>query len=162
MRPVLLCFDGSDDAVNAISLAAGLLGSRPAVILTVNEPLRLWEPTDPATLLDVPIQKALSKALELEEIVDKVAEEQMRRGVELARAAGFDAEGRVARGKAWRTICDVAEEIDAPAIVLGARGLSRVQSALLGSVSATVSAHTDRPVLIIHQQHPGNPPVPAD
>lgn len=150
MKPVLLCFDGSSDAENAISEAGGLLGPRPATVLTVSEPIRLWEPSDPATLLEVPVQKVLSKALELDEIGDEVAQEQLRRGMELARAAGFDPRGRMVRGKAWRTICDIAEEIDAAAVVLGARGLSRVQSALLGSVSAAVSVHTERPVVIVH------------
>jgi nucleotide-binding universal stress UspA family protein len=155
-RPLLLCFDGSTDAENAISSAADLLGSMPAVVIAVNEPTRLWEPWDPATILDAPIGKLLSKTLELDEIADEVAQEHMNRGVELARAAGFDAGGRVARGKAWKTICDVADEIDAAAIVLGARALSRVQSTLLGSVSAAVSAHAGRPVLIIHQRTPGD------
>lgn len=149
-KPLLLCFDGSTDAENAISRAAVLLGSMPAVVITVKEPTRLWEPSDPATILAAPIGKLLSKTLELEEIADEVAREHMNRGVELARAVGFDADGRVAQGKAWKTICDVADEIDAAAIVTGARGLSRVQSALLGSVSAAVSFHAGRPVLIIH------------
>jgi nucleotide-binding universal stress UspA family protein len=155
-KPLLLCFDGSTDAENAISSAADLLGPMPAVVITVNEPSRLWRPSDPATILDAPIGKLLSKILELEDIANEVTQEQMNRGVELACAAGFDARGRVAPGKAWKTICDLADEIDAAAIVIGARGLSRVQSALLGSVSAAVSAHAGRPVLIIHQRTPGN------
>ena len=158
-RPLLLCFDGSTDAENAISSAADLLGSMPAVVITVNEPIRVWEPSDPATILHAPMGKLLSKALELEEIADEVAQEHVNRGVEVARAVGFDAGGRVARGKAWKTICDVADEIDAAAIVLGARGLSRVQSALLGSVSAAVSAHAGRPVLSIHQRTPSSRPT---
>jgi nucleotide-binding universal stress UspA family protein len=154
-QPVLLCFDGSSDAETAISDAARLLGPRAAVVITVNEPVRNWEPSDPATILDAPIGKLLSKALELDEIADEVARDEVNRGVALARAAGFDAHGRIARGKAWKAICDVANELDADAIVLGARGLSRVQSALLGSVSAAVSVHAARPVLIIHQApHP--------
>jgi nucleotide-binding universal stress UspA family protein len=155
-KTLLLCFDGSTDAEHAISSAADLLGPMPAVVITVNEPARLWEPSDPATLLDAPIGKLLSRTLELDEIVDEVAQEHMNRGVELARAAGFDARGRVTQGKAWKTICDVADEINAAAIVLGARGLSRVQSALLGSVSAAVSAHANIPVLIIHQRTPSS------
>jgi nucleotide-binding universal stress UspA family protein len=153
-KPILLCFDGSSDAENAIRGAGDLLGPRPAVVITVSEPLRLWEPSDPATIIEAPIGKLLSKALQLEEIIDEVAQEQVNRGVELARAAGFDAQGRVTRGKPWRTICEVANQIDAEAIVLGARGLSRVESALLGSVSATVSSHARRPVLIIHEPAP--------
>jgi hypothetical protein len=43
-----------------------------------------------------------------------------------------------------------SDELTAAAIVLGARGFSRVQSVLLGSVSATVSVHASRLVLIIH------------
>lgn len=149
-QPVMLCFDGSGDAEQAISRAGELLGPRPAVVITVNEPVRHWEPSDPATILDAPLGRLLSKALELDEIADEVAQEQLNRGVALARAAGFDAQGRLARGKAWKAICDVAAEIDADAIVVGARGLSRVQSVLLGSVSAAVSVHAQRPVLIIH------------
>lgn len=160
--PVLLCYDGSSDAENAIAAAATLLRARPAMVLTVSEPIRLWEPSDPATVLEVPVQKLLSKALELDEIADEMADQQLRLGVQLARAAGFDVQGRVARGRAWRAICDVAEQIDAAAIVLGARGLSRVQSALLGSVSAAVSVHTDRPILIIHQRGSQSQPTGAD
>jgi nucleotide-binding universal stress UspA family protein len=151
-RPVLLCFDGSDDAATAIASAGELLGPRPAVVVIVQEPMRSWRPTDPATILDAPISKLLSKALELDEIADEVAHEEVNRATELARAAGFEAQGRVAHGKAWRAICDVATELDASVIVLGARGLSRVQSALLGSVSAAVSVHAGRPVLIVHER----------
>ena len=153
-KPVLLCFDGSSDAENAIHRAGNLLGPRPAVVITVSEPVRLWEPSDPATVLDAPIGKLLSKALQLEETIDEVAQAQVNRGVELARAAGFDAQGRVARDKPWRAICQVANEIDAEAIVLGARGLSRVEAALLGSVSSSVAAHAGRPVLVIHERTP--------
>lgn len=162
-KPILLCFDGSSDAEHAIRGAGELLGSRPAVVVTVSEPLRLWEPSDPATIIDAPIGKLLSKALRLEEVIDEVAQEQVNQGVEIARAAGFDAQGRVARGKPWRAICEVADQVDADAIVLGARGLSRVESALLGSVSATVSTHARQPVLIIHKPHHSpDPQAPSE
>jgi nucleotide-binding universal stress UspA family protein len=150
-NPVLLCFDGSVDAANAVAIAGRLLGPRPAVVITVCEPTRLWSPSDPATILDAPIGKLLSKALELDEIADEVSQQQLGRGLELAQTAGFRAHGRVTHGKAWRAICDAADELDARAIVLGARGLTRLQSTLLGSVSSAVSAHAGRPVLIIHR-----------
>ena len=57
--------------------------------------------------------------------------------------------GSVADGKIWRAICDEADNLDAEPIVVGARGLSRVQSALLGSVSSAVVVHAHRPVLVI-------------
>lgn len=152
--PVLLCFDGSPDAEHAISSAAALLRQRSAVVLSVSEPIRLWQPSDPATILGAPIEALLNKALEVEKLLDEMVEEQALGGVKLARAAGFDAQGRTARGKPWKAICEVADELDAATIVLGARGLSGVQSALLGSVSAAVSVHAGRPVLVVHQRPP--------
>jgi nucleotide-binding universal stress UspA family protein len=148
--PVLLCFDGSDDAAKAIAGAGRLLGSRAAVVVTVREPIDLWAAYDPATILDAGIAKLASKPLGLDEIADEIAQEQLNKGVELARAAGFQAQARLARGTPWRAICDLADELNAAAIVLGPRGLSRVQSVLLGSVSAAVSVHARRPVLIVN------------
>ncbi len=148
-RPVLLCFDGSDDASAAIVKAGELLGPRIAVVLTVWEPVAVWEPYDPATILTTPASKLFSEELGLDEIANELAREKMDRGVALAREAGFEVQGRVGKGKSWRTICDVAEELDAEPVVVGARGLSRVQSALLGGVSSAVVVHAHRPVLVI-------------
>src|SRR5258708_23511045 len=149
MHPVLLCFDGSNDAATAIAKAGALLGPRTAVVLTVWEPAALWVPYDPATILTAPMSRLASKGLGLDEIASQVARETSDRGLALARTAGFEVRGSVAKGKAWRAICDEAERIDAEPIVVGARGLSRVQSALLGSVSSAVVVHAHRPVLVI-------------
>ena len=85
----------------------------------------------------------------------------LNKGVALARAAGFDIRGVLAGGKTWRAICDLADELDASTIVLAARGLSRVQSVLLGSVSGAVAAHAKRPVLIIPAHEVGSEPARA-
>jgi nucleotide-binding universal stress UspA family protein len=148
-HPVLLCFDGSDDAATAIAQAAELLAPRRAVVLTVWEPVATWEPYDPATILSAPASKLISATLGLDEITAELAEEKVKQGVALAKGAGFAAQGRVAHGKTWRAICDVAGEIDAATIVLGARGLSRAESVLLGSVSFAVVVHAKRPVLVV-------------
>ena len=147
--PALLCFDGSDGAADAIAEAGVVLRGATAVVLTVWEPCAVWEPYDPATILSAPLARLADRALGLDEIAQDLAREKMQRGKTLAVDAGFEATGRVAGGKTWRTICDVAEEIDAAAIVMGARGLSRVGSVLQGSVSSAVAAHARRPVLIV-------------
>ena len=54
----------------------------------------------------------------------------------MGQTAGFEVRGSVAKGKSWRAICDEAEKLDAELIVVAARGLSRVQSALLARVSS--------------------------
>ena len=148
-HPALLCFDGSNDAATAIAKAGELLGARTAVVLTVWVPAALWAPYDPATILSAPVSKLVSRGLGLDEIASQVARETSDRGVALARTARFEVRGSVAKGKTWRVICDEAGKLDAEPIVVGARGLSRVQSVLLGSVSSAVVAHAHRPVLVI-------------
>src|SRR6516165_8428200 len=108
--PVLLCFDGSDDAAHAIAHAGRLLGARQAVVLTVGEPVAVWQPYDPATAITAPLSRLASKALGLDEITHELADVRVEAGVVLARQAGFDARGDVGKGKAWRVICAVADE----------------------------------------------------
>lgn len=148
-NPVLLCFDGSQDAATAIAQAGELLGPRDAVVLSVWEPVATWEPYDPATILSAPLSRLASEAVGLDDISRQIASEKVEDGMARARAAGFAASGRLVGGKPWKAICEVADELDAETIVLGARGLSRVKSALLGSVSAAVVAHAKRPVLVV-------------
>jgi nucleotide-binding universal stress UspA family protein len=154
--PILLCYDGSDHAAAAIAAATGVVASRVAVVLTAWEPISTWEPYDPGGVFSAGVARLGSHSLGLDEVAADIAREKLNRGVELARAAGFDAHGRLARGKAWHAICDLADELDAAAIVLGARGLSRVRSMLLGSVSAAVTVHARRPVLVIPAAESGD------
>ncbi len=154
VSPLLLAFDGSDDAAAAITSAAALLSVRDAVVVTVWEPVAVWAPYDPAAVLSAGVTKLGSDALGLDEIAREVAEETLARGVKYAGEAGFTARGHLAHGKPWRAICDTANELDAAAVVLGARGLGRVESVLLGSVSTEVVAHVHRPVLVIPHRKP--------
>lgn len=147
--PVLLCFDGSDDAIRAIAKAGELFGPRPAVLLTVWEPMSVWEPYDPGAVLSAAVAKLGERELGLDEVAREVAEEKLQRGIEVANAAGFTTTPRLFEGKPWKGICEVANELAPAAIVLGARGLSRMQSALLGGVSAAVVVHARQPVLVI-------------
>jgi nucleotide-binding universal stress UspA family protein len=148
-KRVLLCFDGSADAANAIAVAGSLLGSREATVVTVWEPVAVWQPYDPAAVLSAGVSLLSSERLGLDEIASEIARATMQRGVELAREAGFNVRGELKSGKAWRAICEAAQEVDAAPIVLGARGLSRVQSLLLGSVSSAVAAHANQALLIV-------------
>ena len=125
--------------------------------MTVWEPVASWSPSDPATILSAPLSRLASKELDLDEISRDVARELVQRGVELATEAGFQTEGRLEEGKPWRKIREVADELGAEPIVLGARGLGRVESMLLGSVSIAVVFHARRPVLVIPHHEADEP-----
>jgi nucleotide-binding universal stress UspA family protein len=147
-RPLLLCYDGSEDAQLALARAGELFAGRRAIVLHVWEPLG-----DVASVPPVPgLEGVLRAGLEEmdkqgEEISAKVAEEGARR----AREAGLDAEPMSVRKptRAWRAILATAGECDAAAIILGRRGVSRVELKILGSVANAVVQHADRPVLIV-------------
>jgi nucleotide-binding universal stress UspA family protein len=79
----------------------------------------------------------------------QIAEE----GAAGARSRGYNATARVAQAgeSVAKAIDQIAEELDAGLIVCGQRGRGPVGSALLGSVSHALAAHTKRPVLIAPQ-----------
>ena len=144
-HPVLICYDGSEDAKHAIAVAAPLLGVRRAHVLAV------WQNTAavPSFAWAAPmsgIEDLLSAA---REGADRIADE----GVRAAREAGFDPTPLVveASGPVWVAIVDAAAELDAAAIVLGSRGLSGVKSVLLGSVSNGVIHHARCPALVVRR-----------
>ena len=69
----------------------------------------------------------------------------------IAREAGFEAEALLlaADRKTGELIAATADELDAPAIVIGQRGLSGLKSAVLGSVSRDVMNAYHRPVIVV-------------
>lgn len=99
--------------------------------------------------MSAPISKLASNALELNGTMHEVAREWMERGTELAKKADFQAEGRLEEGKARRIICDIADTLGAEPIVMGARRLGRVESALVGSVASAVDYRSNCPVLVV-------------
>jgi nucleotide-binding universal stress UspA family protein len=143
--PVLLCFDGSEDAHRAIEDAGRLLAPRAAVVLTV------WEPARDLTALD-PVGDAVGRLsgiyAELDAAGLQAAREVANRGAKFARAAGFEPQARIECGPVWQSIVAIGADEDAAVIVVGARGLSRA-AAVLGSVSARVSRHAGRPVFVV-------------
>jgi nucleotide-binding universal stress UspA family protein len=141
---VVFPYDGSEGAQRAIAAAGELLGPRRAVIVHVR-------------LLPVPqiggaeeggeAYTAFEEAQRHE--VDRVSAE----GVAAAERAGFEAEAVVAAADSvadvWGAVIDVASEREAGVIVVGRRGISRVQSALMGSVSNGLVNHAPVPVLVV-------------
>jgi nucleotide-binding universal stress UspA family protein len=145
---ILICYDRSVDAKAAIDEAASLLGGEPATVVTV------WQP----------MSKALSRAAggrgplagagaidETDRALLHLAARGAAEGAELARKAGMDAQPATVaqRTTVAQAILDKAERLGADAIVMGSRGRGRLRSVLLGSVSAWVVEHADRPVIVV-------------
>lgn len=67
----------------------------------------------------------------------------------LAEEAGAECEELVVLGRPDRAIVSVAEELGADDIVLGTEGMSRLEHALIGSVSEEVLRRANRTVLVV-------------
>jgi nucleotide-binding universal stress UspA family protein len=140
---LLLCYDGSDQATEAIEFAGKLFprGTRATVLYA-------WEPVAVAVSIGMAPVAAVPPEADKEDEARalRLAED----GAKHARSFGLDAEARIepAIGSAWRTIVEVADgEYDV--IVMGTRGLTGVSSLLLGSSSHHVAQHAVCPVLIV-------------
>ena len=145
-EPILLAYDGSDDSKRAVDAAGLLFGSRPAVVLNV-APSMTFAESMVATSSVVP-----GNAFEDLNKADALVRAEA--GAARARRAGLDAEPRatIASTK-WQGIVDVADELDAAAIVIGSQGLSGLRELAQGSVSHDVATHAGRPVLIVPPAH---------
>ena len=140
--PILICYDGSDEARHAIAAAATLLGVRRAVVLDVGPMLTPAE--------SIAVLAPVSPAAAFEDVNLDDARTRAEAGSRLARQAGFDAEPRAeVAAPTWEDIVDVATEIDAAVIVMGTRALTGARDLFEGSVSHQVAEHAGRPVLIV-------------
>lgn len=140
--PILICYDGSESSRRAIDAAAALFGARRAVVLDIGPALTAAESL--ATL------SPLVGGATFEDLNQEEALSSARVGAQLAEHAGFAAEPRaVVEAPTWMGIVEVADEIDAPVIVIGSRGLDKAHELFEGSVSHEVAEHAGRPVLIV-------------
>ena len=139
---ILICYDGSTDAGEAIARGAAVLRGQRATVLTV------WSPFDSAAL---GLSGGVEDMQNNDEASRRHAQEQAEVGARLAAAAGFDASPRAVgrRTTIADAILDEADTLEAAAILMGSRGLTGLKSMLLGSVSHAVIQHADRMVIVV-------------
>jgi nucleotide-binding universal stress UspA family protein len=144
-HPILIAYDGSEDAKSAITSAGELLTPGPALIVTFWHPAERLISTSAGAATYAPIFG------EIDELERTNARSSAEEGTALAREVGFDPSPLVARSdrNIWRAILDLGAEHDARAIVVGSRGQGGLTDVLLGSVTGRVVHHADRPVLVV-------------
>jgi nucleotide-binding universal stress UspA family protein len=145
VRRVLLCYDGSAASGVAIDRACALLAPAAATVLVT------WEGF--SEVLARTAAGYYSEAFNIVEIdarSERSAMELASAGADRAASHGVEAEPMARRAdiSTWRTILEVAREQPSDAIAMGSRGLGAVKALMLGSVSAAVTHHCDRPVLV--------------
>jgi nucleotide-binding universal stress UspA family protein len=144
--PILLCYDGSDDAADAIRAIAPLFSGREAVVAS------FWQPfAQVAKRFAVSLLEVVQDAPDVNEREAKLAQQLADAGAAVANAAGLPAEGRAIEVSRPidEAIITYAEEIDAPLIVLGSRGRSGIGSMLLGDVAHDVVQRSTRIVVVV-------------
>jgi nucleotide-binding universal stress UspA family protein len=148
-KPVLFCYDGSDGSKTALAAAVEVIKPADAVVLVVWTPAVVQLARAGSFVVAVPNEGEI----DAQEVA--TAREIAEEGAAGARKRGYNASARIAQANesVAKTIDEVAEEIDAGLVVCGQRGRGAIGSALLGSVSHALAAHTKRPVLIA-PQHP--------
>ena len=148
-KPVLFCYDGSDGSKTALAAAAELIRPADAVVLAV------WTPAAVELARAGSFVVAVPNEGEIDDQQAAIAQQIAEEGAAAARERGYNATARIAQANETvaTTINAIADEIDAGLVVCGQRGRGAIGSALLGSVSHALAAHTKRPVLIA-PQHP--------
>jgi nucleotide-binding universal stress UspA family protein/MFS family permease len=150
--PVLFAYDGSDLAKAAIAEAGHQLPARRhAIVLTVWRTFQVGFVPEPEAQFDAACADDVGQA----------AQQTAVHGASLAEAAGFRAQPVAAQGTpAWKAIKEAADEHDVSLIVVGARRRAGL-GLIAGSVADDVTAHSERPVLVVHD-HSGSEPHPAE
>ncbi len=163
-RNILVATDGSDHATNAVRLAADIAKHYEARLLIANVisswdvPQELRQMAEVEHLIDQPAPKLFPfgrspfDQLSLEQrypLVEAISQRLLERARGAAEAVGArNIETVSLEGAAADAIIDCAKTSGADLLVLGTRGLGRVEGLVLGSVSNKISRLAACPCLI--------------
>jgi nucleotide-binding universal stress UspA family protein len=148
LAKVLLATDGSMASFHAAERAvhlAGQLGAKLYVLYAVDK--------------DRAFHGGIHYGEGLQEL-RKAGEEATEKVAALASKHGVESEKHIVEGRrAAQTILWVAEEIGADYIMMGAEGMSRLESLMIGSVAQEVLRNAKRTVLLVGGQRSPDDPM---
>jgi nucleotide-binding universal stress UspA family protein len=138
---------GAEAAIAAVAARQWPAGSKVRLVTALDTQLATFMPVAfPAAPWSTGGDAAVAQVVEHRELIRSQAQQALAR----LRVAGLDVEEPVVQeGNPKLVLLDEAERWCANSIFLGARGLSRVQRILLGSVSAAVVARAKCSVEIV-------------
>jgi nucleotide-binding universal stress UspA family protein len=136
---IMIAVDGSPESLQAVRQALALVerGLRAEIALVNVQ--------EAASLLELATQDSDAIATAAVE----AGEHLMAPCAALLDAAGVGYSMEVVWGEPGTVLVDMAEQIDADLVMLGARGMGAIESALVGSVSKAVISRCSRPVMVI-------------
>jgi nucleotide-binding universal stress UspA family protein len=139
---ILLPVDGSPNSLRAATVLPHLQSLEEVILLYVLDLPSLAYPIGrPEVDLAIPLQ--------VEQALREDGERILARAAEQLPAKAGSVRKRLETGSAPSVIVEIAEREGVDLVILGARGLSGLQEALLGSVSHAVAAHAPSPVLLV-------------
>jgi nucleotide-binding universal stress UspA family protein len=134
MRRILVGFDGSEGAENALNKAITLINEHGEIILIAVVPLPLDSNLMDNTTHKLMIQKA-------QNLINSVIEDI---GINEYSIRGFVKDGDIAG-----TIIDAANELNCEMIILGSKGKSELENYPIGSVANKVVQYAHKPVMVV-------------
>lgn len=139
MPAILIAVDGSEASLAAVRQGVHLVqnGLRATVTLVNVQ--------EPASLL----QLATHDSDAIAAAAVEAGEHLMQAGVDLLAQAQVSYNTEVVLGEPAIMLVDMADQIQADWVILGARGMGAIQRAWLGSVSQEVLNRCTKPVLIV-------------
>ncbi|AAK42888.1 universal stress protein [Saccharolobus solfataricus] len=138
MKRILVGYDGSENAERALDFAIELASKFSARLFVV-------EVIDLTLFYNTGILPPLEATKSLEERAKK----DVKRAIEKAKSKGVNAEGITVEGDPANSILQFATDNQIDVIVIGSRGLSKVQRIFLGSVSNKIVQESKVPVVVV-------------
>lgn len=135
---LLVAVDGSEHSDKAVATAARLAAASGAEVVVVHQ-------RSDTKLTHGPAAPSDEDTGEAQTVVDDAVAAALAGGAPSARGLVV----RGLHGEEAQAVLDVARDEDADVIVVGPRGLGRLQGLLVGSVTDRLVQLADRPVLVV-------------
>lgn len=136
-RKILVAFDGSASAKSALAVAAGIAGRDKSWIKVL------------AVVPEYQGDLELIGVSNIKETIEGPGLKLLAEAKQVAEGHGIHVFTNLEQGEPYERIVRVAADENCDLIVMGRSGLTHLERALMGGVTARVIGHTDRNVLIV-------------